>query len=698
MPRPVEADRRYLGGLDGLRAIAVLAVIAFHLGFGWASGGLLGVGVFFVLSGYLITDLLLARHERTGGLGLRTFWVHRARRLLPALAVMLVVVSAWVAVFDRSQLAAFRGDVLAACLYVSNWWLIFHHVSYFARFGPPSPLGHLWSLAVEEQFYLVWPLLLWLGLRYLSRSRLLGLTLVLALASAVEMAVLYVPGGDPTRVYDGTDTRAFALLIGAALAMVWPSRRLQERVVPSARLLLDGVGGLALLGVLVMFWQTDEYQTFLYRGGMLLLSVLAAAVIAVAAHPATKLSRLLAWRPLRWLGVRSYAIYLWHYPVIVLTTPASATGGVNLWRAALQVGASIGLAALSWRFVEDPIRHGALRRWWDQLRRQSWTLDSLRRLPRTTLAASGTGLVILAVCLAGLVGVVPAAQANPAESSVTAIVPTAATRPSNARSGDRSGAVLPGSSAPSKRVSPLPTTSAGGGGAPSGGAGGATGGSGVGSGGGGLTGSSGSGSGGGPVVAFLRHPPELRPPPDRSVVPFPDACVETPTGGPVVGPSGTLEPVSGTEVTAIGDSIMIDVAPALQQLLPGAVVDAQIGRQLYQTPPVVAGLRSEGDIRPCVVLALGTNGPFTAAQLLALIHDLGPVRQVVLVNVRVPRPWQDVVNATIAQVAARETNVRVFDWYAASAGHPGWFYPDDVHLDPRGATQYAERLVRLLES
>lgn len=694
MPRPVEADRRYLGGLDGLRAIAVLAVIAFHLGFGWASGGLLGVGVFFVLSGYLITDLLLARHERSGGLGLRTFWVHRARRLLPALAVMLVVVSAWVAVFDRSELTAFRGDVLAACLYVSNWWLIFHHVSYFARFGPPSPLGNLWSLAVEEQFYLVWPLLLWLGLRYLSRRRLLGLTLLLALASAVEMAVLYVPGADPTRVYDGTDTRAFGLLIGAALAMVWPSRRLQERVAASARLLLDAVGGLALLGVLLMFWQTNEYQTFLYRGGMLLLSVLAAAAIAVVAHPATRLSRVLAWRPLRWLGVRSYAIYLWHYPVIVLTTPANATGGVNLWRATLQVGASIGLAALSWRFVEDPIRHGALRRWWGQLRHQTWTLDSLRRLPRTTLAASGTGLVVLAVCLAGLVGVVPAAQANPAQSSVTAIVPTAATHPADGRDGGRSGTGLSGSSSPSQRVSRLPTTPSGGAGGSSRGAGGSQAGSGAGSGQGGPAGS----AGGGRDSAFLRHPPELRPPPDQSVVPFPDACVETPTGGPVVGPGGTLEAVSGTEVTAIGDSIMIDVAPALEQLLPGVVVDAQIGRQLYQTPPVVAMLRSEGDIRPCVVLALGTNGPFTAAQLLALIRDLGPVRQVILVNVRVPRPWQDVVNATIAQVAAEETDVRVFDWYAASAGHPGWFYPDAVHLNPHGAMQYAERLVRLLES
>src|SRR5580658_4449641 len=212
MPEPVRGGQRYMPGLDGLRAIAVLAVIAYHLGLGWAPGGLLGVGVFFTLSGYLITDLLLSQYQSAGRLDLLDFWRRRARRLLPALFVMLAVVAGWVALVQRGQLPALRGAMAAAAVYVSNWWLIAQNSSYFAKFGPPSPLGHLWSLAVEEQFYLIWPWLLWLGLRLTAKRSenatagiLASATLVLAVGSAVAMALLYHPGYDPTRVYDGTD-------------------------------------------------------------------------------------------------------------------------------------------------------------------------------------------------------------------------------------------------------------------------------------------------------------------------------------------------------------------------------------------------------------------------------------------------------------------------------------------------------------
>src|SRR6201989_1591402 len=216
MPEPEKGDQRYLPGLDGLRALAVMAVVAYHLGLGFVPGGMLGVGVFFTLSGYLITDLLLAQYHRTGRLDLTDFWRRRARRLLPAVLVMLIVVLAWVTALDQAQLPALRGVAVSALAYVSNWWLIAQHSSYFARFGPPSPLGHLWSLAVEEQFYLVWPWLLWSGLRWvrgrpgygrpgygpgygrpgdgLIRPGGLGLlakgALLLAAASAIEMAVL----------------------------------------------------------------------------------------------------------------------------------------------------------------------------------------------------------------------------------------------------------------------------------------------------------------------------------------------------------------------------------------------------------------------------------------------------------------------------------------------------------------------------
>ncbi|HEV2244376.1 MAG TPA: acyltransferase, partial [Streptosporangiaceae bacterium] len=388
MPEPVRSGQRYMPGLDGVRALAVLAVIAYHEQLGWAPGGLLGVGVFFTLSGYLITDLLLGQWSARGRLQLADFWMRRARRLLPALFVMLAVVTAWVTLADRARLSGLRGAVAAAATYSSNWYLIIQNQSYFARFAPPAPLDHLWSLAVEEQFYLAWPWLLLLGVLCLRawgrtgrgmpgrRTGTVGWlavpTLVLAAASGVATIALYHPGLDPTRVYEGTDTRALGLLIGAALAMAWPSRR----PAPSARavrVLVDvgGVAGLAVIALLI--WRTGQYSPFIYRGGLIALSVATAAVLAAAACPGTWNGRVLGWGPLRWLGVRSYGIYLWHYPIIVLTSPANSTE--NLTRAALQTAATIAVAALSWRFVEEPIRHGALGRLWARVR-------SPGRLPR----------------------------------------------------------------------------------------------------------------------------------------------------------------------------------------------------------------------------------------------------------------------------------------------------------------------------
>jgi peptidoglycan/LPS O-acetylase OafA/YrhL len=417
MPKPAEAGHRYIPGLDGLRAIAVLAVIAFHVNIGWAQGGLLGVGVFFTLSGYLITDLLLQRWSSSGGLGLSDFWMRRARRLLPALVVMLAVVIAWVALFHRSQLPDLRGNVVAASVYMSNWWLILHHVSYFAQFGAPSPLGHLWSLAVEEQFYLLWPFILWLGLRAWPepkrgsdrRPGLAMATLLLAAGSAVAMALLYHPGFNPNRVYDGTDTRAFALLIGAALAAVWPSRRRRVGDHPGVGRALDLVGLAGLVGIGLLVWRTNEYSAFLYRGGMVVLSVATALVVLAVVHPGSWLGRALGIRPLRWVGVRSYGIYLWHFPIIVLTAGA-LRGRFDLPRASVQVAATVLLAALSWRFIEEPILRGG------RLPTFSPATWYRRIVSRWTWVTSTAALAFLAVTALVLGGVV-STTTNPSFAS-----------------------------------------------------------------------------------------------------------------------------------------------------------------------------------------------------------------------------------------------------------------------------------------
>ncbi len=625
MPQPTAGNGRYMAGLDGLRAIAVSAVILYHLNLGWAQGGLLGVGVFFVLSGYLITDILVSQWDRLGRIKFKEFWSRRARRLLPALLVMIVLVVGWVTLYDPSQLSALRSDVLAALFYVSNWWYIFHHVPYFARYGQPSPLTHLWSLAVEEQFYLIWPLILWLGLRFLpKRWILLSVTLLLTLGSAGLMAWLYHPGSDPSRVYYGTDTRAFSLLIGAALALVWPSRRLLPVVSPKVRWSLDVCGGLGLLTIGWMIWQTNQYQPSLYRGGMLVLAIATAGVVAALAHPASRLSRILGFKPLRWIGVRSYGIYLWHYPVIVLTSPTVNTNGVNPERAVLQVGASIGLAALSWRFIEEPIRQGGLNRTW-----QRWR----ERRTRPISITPGFAIVSMAGILAvswfgvGMSGDVPQITAK-SGSSVTEVIPP-----------PPSQQLVP--------ISPHPLSF--------------------------LTRTS------------MLSAPVSRPPKIPSTVAV--ATNETST-------VSSMTVASGQGVTAIGDSIMVDAAPYLKQLLPGIVISARVGRQMSHAPEVINRLKSEGKLGNRIIIELGTNGDFTATQLVSILNSLGPMQQIVLVNTRVPRPWQNVTNATLAQVAASYPHTVLVNWYNASAGKNSYFYPDGVHLNPTGAQFYASLIAQ----
>jgi peptidoglycan/LPS O-acetylase OafA/YrhL len=400
-------------GLDGIRAMAVLYVIAYHINIPWAKGGMLGVGVFFTLSGYLITDLLLGHVRRHGNLGLSQFWLRRARRLLPALFLMLAAVSVYVALFDASQLAQVRRQVITAALYVGNWSTIAQHGSYFARFAAPLPLDHLWSLAIEEQFYLLWPWLLLLGIHvFRSRRRHAIATLVAAAASAILMGQLFHPGYDPTRAYEGTDTRAFGLLIGAALAMIYPSWTKLPARRPGLTNLLDLWGVIGFVVILLLVWGTNSFSASLYPVGFILLAFASAAMVAAVVNPASRLAPILGWGPLRWIGVRSYGIYLWQWPIIVLA--GSSTQGFDLVRAALEVTATFLIAALSWRYVEEPIRQGAIGRLYRQLRTgarsQAWRVRARAR--RRRLALSGATAGAFSVVVISLTGLLPVASAG----------------------------------------------------------------------------------------------------------------------------------------------------------------------------------------------------------------------------------------------------------------------------------------------
>jgi peptidoglycan/LPS O-acetylase OafA/YrhL len=348
----------YAPGMDGLRAVAVLAVIVFHAGASWLPGGFLGVDVFFVISGFLITSLLVAEHRGTGRLAFGAFWARRARRLLPALLLLLAVITAWALSPwpDPVQLRAFPDDAMASLFYAANWHFAAHGASYFTQFSAPSPLQHLWSLAIEEQFYLVWPLVLaaFLALRRTGRRQLLALSLGGAAASIALMAVLYNPS-HPSAVYFQTDTHAFGLLLGAAAALCVAGGG--DRLGRACTVLAPA----ALAGMLACFAVIDGHGAFAYRGGIALAALVTVPVVVASSRPGV-VSRLLAFRPLVWIGLVSYGLYLWHWPIWTVLTdarlgldPVSGT----LVRSALLLAVTLA----SYLGLELPIRRGALPRW-----------------------------------------------------------------------------------------------------------------------------------------------------------------------------------------------------------------------------------------------------------------------------------------------------------------------------------------------
>ena len=355
--------RRYITGLDGIRAIAVIMVLAYHLKLALFKSGFLGVTVFFVLSGYLITGILISEVEEEGTIDLKNFWLRRIRRLVPAVMSMAVVIIFVSAVVNRIIFTKGCKDFLASVLGFNNWWQIFNKVSYFEAAGVPSPFTHCWSLAIETQFYLIYPLIL-LGIYKLVKSRgegranrgllFAGVTLLLALISVILMIVLFDPQQDASRVYYGTDTRAFSLLFGALLAILWEYRMVPRRLSASVNMVLGSVSFAVLL---VMTIAINGSSNFWYRGGQFFGTILTVLMVYAVSGRKTWLSRFLSNPVLKWMGDRSYSIYLWHYPIILLISKGIKA---SWWITLIEIVLSVVLAELSYRFIETPIRHGII--------------------------------------------------------------------------------------------------------------------------------------------------------------------------------------------------------------------------------------------------------------------------------------------------------------------------------------------------
>ncbi len=638
----------YLPGLDGMRAFAVVAVMIYHANSDWLPGGFLGVEVFFVISGYLITLLLIAEKERTYNVDMRSFWLRRAKRLLPALFTLLILLTIWVSIFEREQLGKLRGDVVAAFFYVSNWYQIWIGAGYTAG-SDFAPLRHLWSLAVEEQFYVIWPIVMVALLRGGSRKVAdLSRWLVLAaLVITLAVAVLFEPGpiGTPEvtpnqywtlfgneiskldTLYLGTISRASGLLLGAAFAMIWRPVALMRGPLRTKGPMLDGVAFAGFIGLAAMTWWVylvngDGGNPWLFRGGFLACGLLTLMMIAAVTHQRAHTSRVLSFPLFLWVGTRSYGLYLYHWPIYQLIRKEA---GVHLgvWQFVVAMAITCVITEVSYRCIETPLRTGT----WREGLGRIW--HSPTTGPRNLLV---TGAVVLAALtvFAGVSLATAPVQENEVEQLLDA-------------GGEFTCDVVNDPTCGSTATDPSP---------------GATDGAGT-----------------------------AAPDPGGSVAPPPESVADTTTT--------TAAPVK-IDKLALGDSVMEGASGKLVE--QGFVVDAAQSRQFKNGVEIIQSLLAQGRLGDVVVLHLGTNGLIGDSTMAEMMEALAGVPQVLILTVDAPGvDWIEANNAKIYSAWNTYPNVELLDWAALNDGCPGdCFASDGYHLRPDGQAYYTQLITEQL--
>ena len=414
---------QYIPAIDGLRAVAVIAVMFYHLGFSWIPGGFLGVDLFFVISGYVITRLLLDSIAQSGGLDLRGFYIARARRLLPALLFMLVSTTIAIGIWAPDTIKRLITDTPFSLTGTMNWWLVAHHQDYFESIGRPPLLQHTWSLAVEAQFYLVWPLILYFILKQFGKKHIPLASLTIAAASGITLLLVSFSldasnASKVSHVYFGTDTHSIGLFLGAALAVSWIPQNFTKTVTKKAQDFIDGVGFIGFIGILAAFFFIDETQPTLYKIAFPLAGICGAAIVMSVVHPASRFAPVLQNPIFLWIGERSYAIYLWHWVIFQVTRPSVDLAGKEWALYALRILIVLALSDISLRFVELPIRRGVIQYWLKGLKYR--TKKERTQQTRTLSVITIVVLVIAAIVSVRAIGIANQ-ERQKLEESLTAV-------------------------------------------------------------------------------------------------------------------------------------------------------------------------------------------------------------------------------------------------------------------------------------
>ena len=629
----VRHKNRYISGFDGLRTFGVLGVILYHLNPNLFIGAYLGVPIFLAVSGYLVTDHMLASYERTGSYDNKGFYLRRLKKIYPQLLTVLLASSAYIVLFQRELLAKLYQIVAMNILNVYNWWQIFNGQSYFERFASnESPFTHLWTLSIEGQFYILWPLVIFLLVKYLKSSgKIFAFLATLSVLSALLMAFLYQPGVDTSRIYYGTDTRLYSILFGALLAVVWPSAKLPNHLIKSDRYILNGVGIVAIIGMAFLAFSPvmDPQKAFTYRGGMFLFSLLTMLLIAVVAHPGASLNRVFTNQVFKWFGQRSYGIYLYQFPVMIFFENKVKNIADNpLLYQAIEVALILIISDITYRFVERPM--GKMT--WAKTKAYFMNVFNFKNKQWVKKAGFGFAALITVV---GLVGIAmsPSVKAKDANDSALA-------RQINKNKADdaaRNKKLIEEAKAKKKKAVKKETKS---------------------------------------EIMKQAEADAKSKPVNSDFVQYGISQVD-------------LQLAQRMSITAVGDSVMAGSSNNLNLLFPNMIVDATVSRQLINSFGIFESYKNQGALNDTVLVALGTNGPFQPADLDHVMQIAGPDRNVFWINTRVPtRQWQNTVNQLLTEGAKRFKNLHIIDWFNYSNSHPDWFYGDETHPNPTGSKYY----------